>query len=246
MMLRPVLTRSSFHRFRSCAWPRLCPPTHAVRWAACARLRGRRQIGDNARTARGVDPAQGGVIMRSKLLVAMTAAAMLILPIGASSAAISATHTRAQSAADVAPAIPGTSSNFELIGHNSLFNRGMNAAAAIFGNYMYVGNRTDASNTCPDGTTTCPHPHPGILILNIADPANPTVVGEIGPPFAGNVGITTRELRVWPQKKLLVVMTFRVSNAIEYFAPETDSTLRINNYCVNLSFLEHVRIIENN
>ena len=182
--------------------------------------------------------------MRSKLLVAMTAAAMLILPIGASSAAISATHTRAQSAADVAPAIPGTSSNFELIGHNSLFNRGMNAAAAIFGNYMYVGNRTDASNTCPDGTTGCDHPHPGILILNIADPANPTVVGEIGPPFAGNVGITTRELRVWPQKKLLMVMTFRCSHFIHACPAGTDSQFPFNIEFFNLSDPVHPRFIE--
>src|SRR5215470_19422519 len=128
----------------------------------------------------------------------MTAAAVLMLPIGASSAATSTSLATSQSA-DVAPAIPGTSSNFELIGHNPLFHRGMNAAAAIFGNYMYIGNRTDASNTCPDGTTGCDHPHPGILILNIADPTEPDIVGEIGPPFAGNVGITTRELRVWPQ-----------------------------------------------
>src|SRR5712691_3646440 len=29
------------------------------------------------------------------------------------------------------------------------------------------------------GVTPCPHPHPGILIADVADPANPTVVGEI-------------------------------------------------------------------
>jgi hypothetical protein len=55
------------------------------------------------------------------------------------------------------------------VGSNPLFNRGMNAAPAIFGNYLYVGNRSDGSNTCPHGTTGCPHVDPGILILNIAD-----------------------------------------------------------------------------
>jgi hypothetical protein len=46
------------------------------------------------------------------------------------------------------------------VGQNPLFNRGMNAAPAIFGNYLYVGNRSDGSNTCPDGTTGCTHVHP--------------------------------------------------------------------------------------
>jgi hypothetical protein len=49
-----------------------------------------------------------------------------------------------------------------------------------------------------------PHPHPGILIVDVAHPSRPTVVGEIGPPRAGQVGITTRELRVWPQQRLLI------------------------------------------
>lgn len=86
-----------------------------------------------------------------------------------------------------------------------------------------MGNRTDGSNVCPDGSTGCDHPHPGILILNIANPANPDIVGEIGPPFAGNVGITTRELRVWPQKKLLMVMAFRCSHVIHACPAGTDA-----------------------
>src|SRR5439155_19009036 len=36
----------------------------------------------------------------------------------------------------------------------------------------------------------------------------------IGPPNAGIVGITTRELRVWPSKKLLIVMNFRCCSVI--------------------------------
>ena len=89
---------------------------------------------------------------------------------------------------------PGTSLNFSLIGHNPLFNRGMNAALANFDHFLYIGNRTDGSNSCgdlngagpvapvltptnPDGT--CTHVHPGILIVDVANPAAPTVVGEI-------------------------------------------------------------------
>src|SRR5215510_10689295 len=37
---------------------------------------------------------------------------------------------------------PSTGS-FELIGHSPLLQRGMNAAPAIYGNYAYIGSRTD-------------------------------------------------------------------------------------------------------
>ena len=96
-------------------------------------------------------------------------------------------------------AMPGTSRNFTLVGHNALFNRGMNAATAIYHNYLYIGNRADV--------TTQPV-HPGILVLDVSKPGQPTVVGEIPPP---PVGQTTRELRVWPQQNLLMVMRFRCS-----------------------------------
>ena len=39
-------------------------------------------------------------------------------------------------------------------------------------------------------------------------------MSEIGPPHASQPGITTRELRVWPKKKLLMVMTIRCSSVI--------------------------------
>jgi hypothetical protein len=133
---------------------------------------------------------------------------------------------------------PDTSLNFQLVGHNSLSGieldgntvpRGMNAALTIYDHYVYIGNRTDGSDTCGigdprRGVEPCPHPHPGILIADIADPAHPTVVGEIGPPYAGQVGITTRELRVWPQQKLLMVMTFRCSSVIHACPVGNDTT----------------------
>src|SRR5215472_14761775 len=105
--------------------------------------------------------------MRSRFLVAIMAAATLLIPaVGYSAAATTST---------IPAAIPGTSSNFTLVGHNPLYHRGMNAAAAIFGNYLYVGNRSDASNTCPDGTAGCTHVHPGILIVNISNPSQPDI-----------------------------------------------------------------------
>ena len=40
---------------------------------------------------------------------------------------------------------PGTSMNVQLVGQNTLFGRGMNAASAIFDHFLYVGSRTDGS-----------------------------------------------------------------------------------------------------
>jgi hypothetical protein len=99
-------------------------------------------------------------------------------------------------------ATAGTARNFELVGHEPLFNRGMNAAVAVYHNYLYVGNRTDSS---------AGHPHPGLLVVDVSRPARPVVVNEL-PPEA--IGQTTREMRVWPQQKLLMVMQFRCSPAI--------------------------------
>ena len=88
--------------------------------------------------------------------------------------------------------IPG---EFKLIGHNPLENRGMNAAIAIHGNYAYIGSRTDGL-----------HPNTEVKVVDISKPSDPKIVGEIGMPNEGNVGETSRELRVWPEKDLLIVL----------------------------------------
>jgi hypothetical protein len=135
--------------------------------------------------------------------------------------AVLATPAASNAAMTVAPGggTPGTASNFRLVGHASLFDRGMNAALAIYSErgrtFAYVGNRTDGGK--PN------HVHPGILVVNATQPNHPAVVNEIGPPYAGLPGITTRELRVWPQKKLLMVMTFRCSSVIhDCVAPDAN------------------------
>lgn len=97
------------------------------------------------------------------------------------------------------------SKGFRQVGHDPLFSRGMNAALAVHGDYVYVGSRTDGSPH---------HRNPGILVVDVAKPSRPKVVHEIGPPDAGLIGETSRELRVWPQKDLLVVMNFGCSSAI--------------------------------
>jgi hypothetical protein len=91
---------------------------------------------------------------------------------------------------------------FTLIGSNPLFARGMNAAPAMYEHYLYIGSRTDGMPQ---------HPHPGVLVVDVADPENPEVVGEIGSPDEGVPMETSRELRVWPEKKLLMVLNFQCS-----------------------------------
>jgi hypothetical protein len=87
--------------------------------------------------------------------------------------------------------------SFELVGHNALMSRGMNAALAVKGNYAYVGSRTDAKAGNANNA--------GIFVVDISDPSKPEVVHQIGPPEEGNEGETSREMRIWPQQNLLIV-----------------------------------------
>jgi hypothetical protein len=73
----------------------------------------------------------------------------------------------------------------------------MNAGLAIYGNYAYVGSRTDGG-----------HVDAGVLVVDISTPSNPQVVYQIGLPQEGNVGETSRELRIWPEQELLFVLNF--------------------------------------
>src|SRR5919106_4580302 len=86
-----------------------------------------------------------------------------------------------------------------LIGHEPLFGRGMNAGLAFWGDFAYVGSRTDGSRG---------RLHPGVLVVSVKDPQNPSVVAEIGPPRQGNLGETSRELRVWADRGILLVLNF--------------------------------------
>ena len=114
--------------------------------------------------------------------------------------------------AERAAALPldEVSENFELIGHTSLNDRGMNAAIAAHGDFVYVGSRTDS---LPN------HKTPGILVVDVANPAAPKVVHEITQPNAGLIGETSRELRIWPQQELLVVLNFKCSEIIHACSP---------------------------
>ena len=97
------------------------------------------------------------------------------------------------------------SDGFELVGHDPLLGRGMNAALAVHGDYAYVGSRTDGQPQ---------HESPGILVVDVSDPAATEVVHEIGRPAAAEIGETSRELRIWPEQDLLMVLNFGCSSAI--------------------------------
>jgi hypothetical protein len=85
--------------------------------------------------------------------------------------------------------------SFELVGHDPLMNRGMNAALAVHDGFVYVGSRTDGL-----------HPNAGIMVVDARDPQAPVVVNQITSPAAANPGETTREMRIWPQADLLMVL----------------------------------------
>ena len=111
--------------------------------------------------------------------------------------------------------------SFELLGHSSLNNRGMNAALAVHENYAYVGSRTDAKANNANGA--------GVMVVDVSKPKSPEVVGQIGPPHEANEGETSRELRVWRDEEILIVMNLG-SNCASYLhgcSPRTvDDNLR--------------------
>jgi hypothetical protein len=94
-------------------------------------------------------------------------------------------------------ASPALQGRLELVGHTPMEHRGMNAGLAVHGDYAYVGSRTD-------GTA----PNSGVLVVDVSDPSSPRVTGQIGPPAEANPRESSRELRVWPDQDLLIVMNF--------------------------------------
>jgi hypothetical protein len=114
-----------------------------------------------------------------------------------------------------APAAP-SSGSFELVGHDPLLSRGMNAALAVHGDYAYIGSRTDGT-----------HLSSGVLVVDVSDPSSPAVVGEIGPPNEGNIGESSRELRILPQQDLLLVLNHACSELIHRCATPSQTGLSL-------------------
>jgi hypothetical protein len=84
----------------------------------------------------------------------------------------------------------------EQVGHEPLMSRGMNAAAAIHGNYAYIGSRTDGGH---EGM-----PHGGIMVVDISNPSDPNLLTEH--PIDAKPGESSRELRVWRSQDILIVL----------------------------------------
>src|SRR3954453_12939179 len=92
--------------------------------------------------------------------------------------------------------VPGLSTNFDLVGHTDLQQRGMNSPIAVAGSCAYVGDRYYSSS--PDEAV---RPNGGIAIVDISDPANPRETGTIPP-----IGLSTqREMRADAGLGILVV-----------------------------------------
>ena len=101
--------------------------------------------------------------------------------------------------------------SLELVGHSALGARGMNSALAIHGDYAYVGSRSDG-----------PAPKGGIAVVDISRPARPRRVATVSLPDTGEPGLSSRELRVWPQQGLLIVLHFACEipqTCLDYGAP---------------------------
>jgi hypothetical protein len=131
-----------------------------------------------------------------RALLASLAVALLLVPLSASARMAEPYVVVAQSG----------QGSFELVGHSPLDNRGMNAALAVHGDYAYVGSRTDGGLKPVDN---------GVKIVDVSDPSAPAVVGSIGEPNEDNEGETSREMRVWKDEELLVVLNLG-SNCASY------------------------------
>ena len=109
---------------------------------------------------------------------------------------------------------------FQQVGHDGLGGRGMNAALAVYNHYVYVGSRTDASPG---------HLNPGVMIVDARQPEHLRTVGQIKGPFEAQPYLTSRELRVIPDQKLLVVLNFKCSSVIHACAkPPVGTTVASN------------------
>jgi hypothetical protein len=101
-----------------------------------------------------------------------------------------------------APSVLGTSKNFNLVGHDPLLARGWNGALAMCEHFAYAGFRGISAEK------------PGIVTVDVEDPSRPRVVGRIPPILPGE---SARELRVWPQNKLLISQQMNGDFSIRFF-----------------------------
>jgi hypothetical protein len=104
------------------------------------------------------------------------------------------------------------------VGHEPLLNRGMNAALAVHGDYAYIGSRTDGGHV--------DMPHGGLMIVDISDPSEPTLLTE--EPLFAAPGESSRELRVWRSQDVLIVLNTNcgVGDALHHCTAPTVPSIR--------------------
>jgi len=125
--------------------------------------------------------------------------------------------TRDLAAPVVTPIVQGATGSIEQVGHEPLRSRGMNAALAVHNGYAYVGYRSDGT-----------HPNSGVLVVDVRTPAAPKIVGEIGLPNQANPGESSRELRILPDKGLLLVLNHGCNELIHRCANAANAGVGIS------------------
>lgn len=105
-----------------------------------------------------------------------------------------------------AGALAAPAASLELVGHDGLGGRGLNAGLALAGRCAYVGSRGQGP----------------VAILDVSDPGHPRGVGAI----PGRPNTTARELRAVDDLHLLVVMSFALGrgglNRFDLFRWDSD------------------------
>src|SRR5262245_64190655 len=107
---------------------------------------------------------------------------------------------------------------FEIVGHTDLGARGMNAAIAVAGDIVYVGSRIDSKP---------------VLIVDIKDPTNPHVIGEIGMPAEALASMSSRELRATTDPPYLFVLNLRCSPTLHGCASAGGEAENIRQYDIS-------------
>jgi hypothetical protein len=119
---------------------------------------------------------------------------------GGSDGCVTAASEKASVRAAAAPANSSAAGDrpqgsFKQVGHEPLRNRGMNAAIAVHKDYAYIGSRTDGGHAG--------QPQGGLMVVDVSAPSRPRLVAG---PLDQRAGESTRELRVWREKGLLIVL----------------------------------------
>jgi hypothetical protein len=94
----------------------------------------------------------------------------------------------------------------------------MNAAIAIAGDIAYVGSRIDMKP---------------VLIVDISDPTNPQVIGEIGQPAEGLPSMSSRELRATTNPPYLFILNLQCSPTLHGCASAGGEVENVKQYDIS-------------